>query len=368
MRHFETCKKVVVKAGTSILTSTHGHFSEARLNGLGEQVAGLFAMGKQVTLVSSGAIGCGMDVLGLKKRPREMALLQACAAIGQGKLIHAYEKFFFKKGIPTAQVLLTRDGLEQRDRFLKARQTFSELLRLGALPIVNENDTVSTEEIAFGDNDILSVHVAHLVQADLLIILSDVDGFFLTDGTRVRRVGSELEIDRDLVKHLRGKAGEKTVGGMRAKLEAARVAMRLGIPLLLVNGGEEQVLSRALRNEDVGTYFLPGGKQYSAKKNWIAFSAKQKGVLVIDEGAAVAVGKGDKSLLMGGVTGMRGNFRRKDVVLIETQEGQAVGRGVVRYDAGDLGRVLGKKLAEAKEILGSAFSGEVILRDNLIIW
>lgn len=254
-------QRVVVKAGTSILTSAEGHFSAKSMERLGRELVGLLRRKKEVVLVSSGAIALGMEAAGLKQRPKEMPRLQACAAIGQGKLMHAYEQFFLKRGIHTAQLLLTRDGLEDRVRFLRARQTLEELLRLKTLPIVNENDTIATEEIAFGDNDILSVHVAHLVRADLLIILSDVNGFYLKDGSRVRQVSNQKEIDGELVKHLKDERKEKTVGGMKAKLAAARTAMRLGLPLLLVNGHEEGILRLALAGDDVGTLFLPDGNQ-----------------------------------------------------------------------------------------------------------
>lgn len=368
MRDFSRCEKIAVKAGTSILTSEEGHFSQNKLEKLGSQVQSLLESGKKVTLISSGAIGSGMDVVGLKKRPKKMSILQACAAIGQGKLIHAYEKFFSRHGVHTAQILLTRDGLEQRDRFLKARLTLAELLRMKVLPIVNENDTVATDEIKFGDNDVLSVQVAHLMQADLLIVLSDVDGFYLRDGSRVRQVDSIDEIDRELVKHLKGKAGEKTVGGMKAKLEAARMAMRLGTPLLIVNGHQEGVLQKALRGEDVGTLFIAGKGNRNAREKWIAFSAARKGMLTVDDGAYRALQKGNNSLLARGIVKTRGEFRPRDVVELETSDGTVFGRGVVRYASSDLSQILGKKSHEIKEIIGHKGQDEVIHRNDLVIW
>ena len=251
----KTRKRIVVKAGTSILTSSGGRISGKNLERLGSQLLEFMRQKKEIVLVSSGAIAYGMESAGFAKRPKEMPRLQACAAIGQGKLMYAYENFFSRHGVHTAQILLTRDGLETRSRFLAARQTLEELFKMKALPIVNENDTVATEEIAFGDNDILSVHVAHVIKADLLIILSDVDGFYLRDGSRIKEVASASEIDNVLVHHLRDAQKEKTVGGMRAKLKAARVAMGLGVPLLMVNGREERILQRALEGEDVGTLF-----------------------------------------------------------------------------------------------------------------
>ena len=264
-------RRIVLKAGTSILTSHQGIFSPKAIERLGHGILALIRQKREVVLVSSGAIALGMQTLGLKHRPAELRKLQACAAIGQGKLMHAYEEFFSKQGIHTAQILLTRDALETRSRFLNAKRTLDELFSLGILPIVNENDTVATDEIAFGDNDFLSVWVASLVEADLLMILSDVDGFFLKDGSRVRVVEEWKQIEK-LSLHLRDKKSERTVGGMKAKLYAARLAMQSGVPLLLVNGHEEKILERATAGEDVGTLFQAGGKRRTSRENWIAFT------------------------------------------------------------------------------------------------
>lgn len=254
----------MIKAGTSILTSAHGRVSRSAVERLGRNVLSVLP-GRRLVLVSSGAIAFGMAAYGLKRRPHRLAHLQACAAVGQGRLMHAYEQFFSRKGVVTAQILLTRDGLEDRKRFLAARHTFEHLFRMDALPIVNENDTVATEEIAFSDNDILSVHVAHLVQAGLLILLSDVDGFYLKDGTRIRQVTSLREIDEELPRHLEDSRKEKTVGGMKAKLAAARTAAGLGVPLLILNGHTPHILEKALCGEDVGTLFRIGGKTQGAQ-------------------------------------------------------------------------------------------------------
>ena len=272
----QNARRMVLKAGTSILTSRQGIFSPKAIERLGHGILALIRQKREVVLVSSGAIALGMQTLRLKHRPTELRKLQACAAIGQGKLMHAYEEFFSKQGIHTAQILLTRDALETRSRFLNAKRTLDELFSLGILPIVNENDTVATDEIAFGDNDFLSVWVANLVEADLLMILSDVDGFFLKDGSRVRVVEEWKQIEK-LSFHLRDKKSERTVGGMKAKLHAARLAMQSGVPLLLVNGHEEKILERATAGEDIGTLFQAGGKRRTSRENWIAFSAPKRG-------------------------------------------------------------------------------------------
>ncbi len=360
--------RIVVKVGTSILTSSQGRISRAHLERLVRDVVAIKSLDKKVALVSSGAIAYGMETIGLRKRPKSLSQLQACAAIGQGKLMHAYEQCFADHEVKTAQVLLTRDGIEDRDRFLAARNTLEELFKMEALPIINENDTVATEEIAFGDNDILSVHVSHLMHADLLIILSDVDGFFLRDGTRLRQVNSGREIDQELVKHLKDTKKERTVGGMRAKLEAARVAMRLGVSLLIVNGHEEGILSRALRGEDVGTLFVAGAKPHNARKEWIAFTAPRKGTLVVDNGAFQALREGKRSLLATGVKKSKGDFKKQDVVELATADGTIFGRGVTRFNRTELDQVMGKKSSEIQAILGSAASSEVIHRNDLLIW
>lgn len=271
-------RRVVLKAGTSMLTSPKGNFSKPAFDRLGEEVFSLVRQGRQVVLVTSGAIAFGMETLRLKNRPTDLKRLQACAAVGQGKLMRAYEEYFSKRGVHTAQILLTRDILESRDRFLNTQHTFRELFRMKVLPIVNENDTVATEEIAFGDNDLLSVWVAGLLRADLLILLSDVDGFYLKDGSRIRVVEGFEQIQRNLVPHLADQRKERSVGGMRAKLKAAKLAMQSGIPLLLVNGHTEKILERAFGGEDVGTLFVAGGNRPMSHENWMALAGGPPGL------------------------------------------------------------------------------------------
>ncbi len=365
---FRDCARLVVKAGTSILTGANDKISVKNLEQLTAGVLDLVKMKKEVALVSSGAIAFGMQALELKTRPKTMAGLQAAAAIGQGKLMHAYENSFSKRGIHTAQLLLTRDGLEDRKRFLTARKTFEELFALKALPIVNENDTVATEEIAFGDNDVLSVQVAHLIHADLLVILSDVDGFFLRDGSRIREVHSEAEIDGELVKHLKDSKREKTVGGMRAKLSAARTAMRLGVSLAIVNGHEKGILKRFLSGEDVGTVFYAHKSAKDARRKWIAFSAARKGAIIVDNGAFEALQGNKRSLLPSGIVRVRGEFKAGEAVELENEEGRVFGRGLARYSSAELTRIAGKKSGEIESVLGYKYQDEVVHRSDLILW
>ncbi len=247
-------KRIVVKIGSSILTAGQGVFSKAVHARLCGQVLRLMKTHEMV-IVSSGAIALGMQATGRKKRPQKMRELQACAAIGQGKLMHAYETFFARSGRHTAQILLTRDDVGNKRRFDNASATLKTLLAEKILPIVNENDTVATEEIAFGDNDILSVHVAHMVKADLLINLSNVNGFLLKSGKRLPKAGSFKQIDGEMRAHLGDKSSERTVGGMTAKLNAAKTSMKLGIPFQIVDGKRSNVIVNAVSGKDEGTLF-----------------------------------------------------------------------------------------------------------------
>jgi glutamate 5-kinase len=360
-------KRIVLKAGTTILTSRKGLFSKKAVARLGREITSLLKGGREAVLVTSGAIACGMETLRFKHRPKELRKLQACAAIGQGKLMRAYEEFFSRQGTHTAQLLLTRDAMEIHSRFLNAKRTFDELFSLGILPIVNENDTVSTEEITFGDNDLLSVWVANLVRADLLVFLTDVDGFHLQDGSRIHVVEDWRKMDRTLFPHLRDEKKARSVGGMKAKLEAAQIAMRSGIPLLLVNGHEEGILEKVLRGEDVGTLFVAGEERWTGRENWIAFSAPKRGALVVDQGAYDALVRNRKSLLPRGVLNHEGRFERGEVVELRF-ENQVFGRGVAGYSCEETAKIAGRKTDEIEKILGYKYRDELIHRNDLVVW
>jgi len=359
-------RRIVLKAGTSILTSQRGVFLQKEVSRLGKGILSLLHQKREVVLVSSGAIALGMQTLRLKHRPAELRRLQACAAIGQGKLMKSYEEFFSPHGLHTAQVLLTRDALETKNRFFNAKHTFEELFSMGILPVVNENDTVATEEITFGDNDLLSVWVASLIHADLLVILSDVDGFYLGDGSRIRAVEEWRQIEK-LSSHLRDQKKERTVGGMKAKLEAAKLAMQSGIPLLIVNGHQQDILERALRGEDVGTLFAAGEKRRTARENWIAFSAPKKGILSVDRGAYEALVTGRKSLLPRGVVSCQGKFSRGDVVEL-CFDSKIFARGVVFYSHEELSKIAGRRSDEIQSLLGYKRKDEIVHRNDLVVW
>src|SRR3989338_5680503 len=269
-QQFNKAKRWVIKIGTSSLTTAEGHFSHRNLEHIVSQVVTLLRSGIEVILVSSGAIALGMDTLKRTRRPVLLPELQACAAIGQGKLMKAYETAFSSRGFHAAQILLTRDGLQDRERYVNARNTILTLLKMSAVPVVNENDTVATEEIRFGDNDILASQVANLAEANLLVFLSDVDGFYLKDKTVIRQISSPEEL-KTYMTHVHAKRSEKTAGGMKTKLEAAYAAMRSGIVTVLANGREERIIERILKGEEVGSLFLPMPRKGNAWKRWLAY-------------------------------------------------------------------------------------------------
>ncbi len=359
-------RRIVVKVGTSILTAKSGRFSRDEVERISAEVLEILKEGCEVVLVSSGAIGCGMDVLGLKSRPKELPLLQACAAIGQGKLMKFYEDFFSKRKFHTAQILLTRDGIQDRERYLNARNTFNALLRMRVLPVVNENDTVATEEIRFGDNDNLSAFVSALVEADLLVILSDVDGFYLKGKTRLDQVKSLSQIDKDLRAHLYSNERAETTGGMEAKLEAARLAMQSGVPMVIANGREKGILKKILAGEPVGTWFHASLKKRALRKNWLAFS-HAKGDLEVDDGARKALIERGTSLLPTGIRKVHGAFNLGDAVRIIDAKGAEIARGLANYGAEELEKIRGHRTDEIQKLLGYKYYDEVIHRDNMVI-
>ncbi len=319
--------RLVVKVGTGILTSDGSRLSTAKIEPLVQQLATLRAQKKQVILVSSGAIAAGMAVLGLKQRPKKLEQLQACAAIGQGKLMAAYDALFEKHGLNVAQVLLTHDDLRSRQRHLNARKTLLQLLDDGVIPIINENDTVAVDEIKFGDNDRLSALVATLVDADLLVILSHVEG--LWDGEK-KRIPIVPNITREIESLAGGTDRATSVGGMKSKIEAAKIVTRAGIPLVIADGERADVLAAIFAAEDVGTLFLPKSTRLESRKRWIAFFQKASGTITVDDGAKHALCDGSKSLLAKGVVRIEGNVVPGDVVSICGPDGVEFARGLTR--------------------------------------
>ena len=361
-------QKIVVKVGTSTLTHKNGKLNLEQIEKLVRQLSDLRNQGKDVVLVSSGAIGAGMGKLNLEERPKTIPEKQAVAAVGQGILLHIYEKIFSEYGQATAQLLLTKADLEHRQRFLNARNTLLTLLRLGVIPIVNENDTVAFEEIKFGDNDTLAALVGTLIDADLVILLTDIDGFYNGDPRKnknAKRIPVVEMIDEQ-IEGLAGSVGSKFgSGGMATKITAASIAVNAGIPLMIAHGAEEHIIRRLTCGEDVGTLFLPIEMKPHLRKKWIAFGSHVGGKVIVDDGAREALIHKGKSLLPSGIVAVEGSFASGDVVEIVDVKGREFARGITNYSASELNRIKGQKSKDICPILGYKDFDEVIHRDNL---
>ncbi len=362
-----SASRVVVKVGSSSLTTAEGGIDPARVRALVESLSELRARGAEVVLVSSGAIAAGLAPLGLVRRPRDLATQQAAASVGQGLLVHRYTEEFARHGVTVGQVLLTVDDMTRRSHYRNAYRTFAKLLEMGTLPIVNENDTVATSEIRFGDNDRLAALVAHLVHADLLLLLSDVAGLYdgdpaLPGTTLLSEVSSEADLEAVTMGRT-GAAGLGT-GGMQTKVEAARIATGAGIPVVLTSADQA---SSALAGEPVGTMFHPTGRRRPTRLLWLAHATEPKGTLVLDDGAVRAVVERRASLLPAGVTGATGSFVGGDPVDLVDEQGTTVARGLVNYDSEELPALVGRSTRELAEELGSSYEREVVHRDDLVV-
>lgn len=365
-RNFLSLKVLVIKLGTSIMTDAKNQFSHEALHRLILQILTVIKKrGLKVVIVSSGAIGLGMEVLGLKRRPKDLAALQACAAVGQGKLMRLYEEVFAKKGYHTAQVLLTRDEFAEHKLYQNVRRTLTELLGRGVVPIINENDTVATHEIQFGDNDTLAALVAQMIRAEMTILMSDVEGFFLKDGSRVDCIRSENEIE-DLKGHLYTRKREHTVGGMSTKLRAAQIMLHSGLSLIIADGRNPEILEKILNGENVGTLFMGSGRLIRSHKSWLAHSARAQGTLTVDAGAGEALVKRGKSLLARGIMQAEGAFKRGDVVRIQDQGGRVIGLGQINYSSEEMAKILGKTTTEIPEVLGYKHKNEVVHHNHWV--
>jgi glutamate 5-kinase len=359
--------RVVVKVGSSSLTTAEGGIDPDRLAALVDALAGVRARGAEVVLVSSGAIAAGLAPLDLPRRPRDLATQQAAASVGQGLLVQRYNQEFARHGIVAGQVLLTVDDVTRRSHYRNAYRTFAKLLELGVLPVVNENDTVATSEIRFGDNDRLAALVAHLVHADLLLLLSDVDGLY--DGNPARGGATLLPdvvsaADLDAVQV--GKTGTAGLGtgGMHTKVEAARIATGAGIPVVLTSA---PLAAEALAGAPVGTVFHPTGKRRPTRLLWLAHATEPKGRISLDAGAVRAVTERRASLLPAGITGVTGTFVGGDPVDLVDPEGVPVARGLVNYDADELPDLLGRSTRDLARELGASYEREVVHRDDLVL-
>lgn len=347
--------RIVVKLGTGVLTDSRKQPDLSQMEQLVSQLAGQRKAGKEVLVVSSGAVGAGMGALGHEKRPNDLAELQACAAIGQSRLMAIYEKLFGTFGMSVAQILLTHDDLQHHERHLNARNTLVTLLRHGVVPIINENDVISFTELKFGDNDKLSALVAALLPADLLVILTTVDGVIENFGKPNPKTIPAIEhIDSQVEKLAGGTNSATAVGGMASKIQAAKIAVRSGIPLVIASGKKKQVLARILAGEEEGTLFVAEPAKLQGRKRWIAFFHHPKGALFVDEGAKTALRENGKSLLPPGVARCEGDFESGEVVRICDLNGTEFARGIAGFKSSEI------KARTLQRV-------EVVHRDNLVI-
>jgi len=364
-------KRVVIKIGSGVI-SDHSGLDLDRIATLCEDVHALRQRGYEVILVSSAAVAAGKADLGIKGSARNLPLplKQAAAAIGQSRLMRAYKDALRKHGLTAAQVLLTRDDLANRRRYLNARNTLMTLLEYGVVPVINENDTVVIDEIRFGDNDNLSAMTTNLVEAQLLVILSDVDGLYDSDPrhntearliSEVERITPEIEAMAGLEETLLG------TGGMTTKLKAAKRATLFGAGTAIINGLTPHNLLYLFDGHELGTYFLPARDPMAARKHWIAFTKKPKGKLILDDGAHNAVAERGKSLLPSGIRQLDGTFERGDAVRLCDLNGKEFAKGVTNYNSAELIRIIGKNTREILQILGYQYGDEVVHRDNLVI-
>jgi len=372
-----SAQRLVVKVGTRVVTDAEGKLDAEVIHRLAEDLCRLAEAGREVVLVSSGAVGAGLKILELDRRPSDLARLQAVAAVGQTKLMDEYERWFFKHGRHAAQVLLTADDLNDRKRYLNVRNTLLSLLEMGAIPVINENDTVAVDELMLtvGDNDRLAAMVTNLLRAPLLVILSDIDGLYDGDPSSSTSsiVHEVMELDEDIFAYVRDRQGETsqqsqvTKGGMLSKLEAARMVTTAGENMIIANGNEPGVISRIMAAEQVGTLFVAKGKAVSSRKRWIGFSVQLRGELTMDEGACRAIVQQGRSLLAIGIATSSGDFEIGDVVSILDSQGNELARGLSNYSSDEVKRIQGRRSDQIAEILGHCPYQEVIHRDNLLV-
>ena len=370
LKRLQNARRIVVKVGTSTLTFNTGKFNFNRMERIVRQLVDLQNQGKEIVLVTSGAVGAGMGRIGISKKPSSIVEKQALAAIGQGLLMQVYQKLFSEYGQTIAQVLLTRDDVSDRKRYLNACNTILTLLKYRVIPIINENDTVATEELKFGQNDCLSALVAGLIEADLLILLSDIDGLYSADpktDPNAVLISVVKELDANIMS-MGGRSGSNLgTGGMITKLEAARMATSAGTTMVIMNGDDPGKIQNLFLGIPTGTVFLSTQPMVNSRKRWIAYGPILNGELVVDEGAETALLKHGKSLLPSGIIDIRGEFDEGDLIKIISIQNIELGRGLTNYGTGHLVKIKGKKSSEIESILGYKFTDEVIHRDNLVI-
>jgi glutamate 5-kinase len=362
-------RRIVIKVGTSSLTDENYRLDSHKVEKLAKEIVELKRHGKEVILVTSGAIGAGIGKLDLKQRPRDIKVLQATAAIGQSILMSTYDRYFTTYEQTIAQVLLTHEDFFIRQRYLNLRNTLITLLKSGIIPIINENDTVAVDEIKLGDNDTLSALVASNLGADLLIILTDTDGLFTYDPKRSKKAELIAVVDEltTEIERSAGKGGKAGVGGMMTKLQAAKVVIQAGIPLVIANGSVENILMRIIEGESLGTLFMPMKKKMNVREHWILFASTPKGRIKVDEGAKTALIRNGSSLLPSGIIGVEKEFKSGDTVSIFDANGVEFAKGISNYSSTDIDKIKGLHSHEIEHILGRKEYDEVVYRGNLVL-
>lgn len=362
-------KRLVIKIGSSLLASAEQGLNTKRLRAIAKDVSDVIDLGHQAVIVSSGAVAAGLKKLGLKEKPRDIKLKQAAAAIGQSSLMWAYEENFADFNKKVAQVLLTRDDISNRLRYINAKNTLFTLLNYGVIPVINENDPVAVDEIKFGDNDMLAALTAGLIEADMLIILSDVEGLYSKDpGEKDAELIKSVDKITTEIEDLAGGRGSAVgTGGMYSKLLAAKQATNHGIPVVIMSGKKSGLLPELLNGKKTGTCFEPKKQRLPSKKGWIAYGVRSKGALYLDDGAVKALTSMGKSLLPSGIVRIEGLFEVGDYVQCVTKEGKKIAKGLTNYSSKDLEHIKGKKTSEIEKILGFKYSDEVIHRNNLVV-
>jgi glutamate 5-kinase len=363
-------KRIVLKIGSRVLTCEDSGLDEALMGRIAAEVARFRRDGVEVIIVSSGAIAAGRKELGLEERPRTIPQKQATAAVGQSRLMHAYENVFAAHGFKVAQLLLTRDDLANRRRFLNARATIDTLLGYGVIPVINENDTVVVDEIKFGDNDNLSALVTNLADAHLLMILTDIDGFYSADprsNPDARLIHLVSGITREVERAAGGTGSSVGTGGMATKVAAAKKAGQSGVPTIMLNGKVPELIAKAMDGDEVGTLFLPAKKSLTSRKQWIAHTLRPAGRIIVDAGARAALSGQGRSLLPSGIVRVDGAFDRGACVRVCGPDGMEFARGIVDYSHAEIQAVHGHRSGEIEEILGYRYSDEIIHRDNLVV-
>jgi len=367
---FLSGNRIVIKIGTNLLADRAKGINIDRIDSIGKSVSALQSRGKQVAIVTSGAIGAGMLLLGMKDRPRAIPEKQAAAAIGQPILMEAYETAFRKYQCTIAQILVTKDDFVNRARYNNTKNTFSALFEKGVVPIINENDTVAVEEIKLGDNDNLSALVANLIGADLLIILSDVDGLYSEDPSKNPHAELIPVVEKftpQIEKLAKKNRNELSTGGMVTKIQAAKQCVSAGIAVIIANGRNPKVLDEIFSGNSSGTLFLPAKSRINVRKKWIGYVSDSKGIIVIDGGAKNALLTRQTSLLPSGVLEVRGRFNMDDTISVLDTDGNEIARGMAGFASSDLDKIKGKKTSEIQKILNRKSGDEVIHRNNLVL-